>query len=145
MKRSTLAKLGLAVLALFVLLQLVPYGRGHDNPPVSGEPAWDSPRTRELFLRVCGNCHSHTTEWPWYSHVAPVSWLVQRDVDEAREHFDASAWDRGPGHSDEAAEEYEEGEMPPWFYMPLHPEAELSPEDREQLLTGLRATFGEER
>jgi hypothetical protein len=145
MKRSLLAKIGLALLALFVLLQLVPYGRGHDNPPVSGEPPWDAPRTRALFMRACGDCHSHSTEWPWYSHVAPVSWLVAHDVEEAREHFNVSTWDRGPGDADEAAHEYEEGEMPLWFYVPLHPEAKLAAEERDQLLAGLRATFGGER
>ena len=142
--RAWVKRGALSVVALLLVLQAVPYGRDHANPPVTGEPAWDSPRTRELFLRVCGDCHSHETSWIWYSHVAPVSWLVQRDVEEGREHFDVSAWDRGPGHADEAVEEYEEGEMPPWFYLPLHPEAKLSPEDRGALLAGLRATFGEE-
>ena len=144
MKSPLLKKLAIGIVVLFLLLQVVPYGRGHDNPPVSGEPAWDSARTRELFLRACGDCHSHSTHWPWYSHVAPVSWLVQRDVEEAREHFNVSTWDQNGGHADEAAEEYEEGEMPLWFYLPLHPGAKLRPGEREHLLVGLRATFGEE-
>ena len=133
-----------ALAVFFVLAQVVPYGRGHENPPVTGEPDWDSPRTRELFLRVCGDCHSHETRWPWYAHIAPASWLVQKDVDEGREYFNVSAWDQGPLHADEAAEEYEEEEMPLWFYLPLHPEARLEDGDREQLLAGLRATFGSE-
>jgi hypothetical protein len=95
-------------------------------------------------MRACGDCHSHATEWPWYSHVAPASWLVAHDVEEAREHFNVSTWDRGHGDADEAAHEYEEGEMPLWFYVPLHPEAKLTAEERDQLLAGLRATFGEE-
>ena len=67
-----------AMLGLLCLAQLVPYGRAHTNPPVVREPSWDSPRTRELAVRACFDCHSHETRWPWYSNVAPVSWLVQR-------------------------------------------------------------------
>jgi len=134
----------LALAGFGVGIQLVPYGRGHANPEVSQEPGWDRPRTRELFFRVCKDCHSNQTEWPWYSFVAPASWLVQRDVDEGRSHFNVSEWGREKNHGDEAAELVREGEMPPWFYLPAHPEARLSDEEREELLAGLVATFGEE-
>jgi hypothetical protein len=63
-----------------VLIQLVPFGRDHTNPVVTAEPRWDSPVTRELADRACFDCHSNETEWPWYAGVAPVSWLVYRDV-----------------------------------------------------------------
>jgi hypothetical protein len=69
---------------LLVGIQVIPYGRSHTNPPVTGEPAWDSPKTRELAVRACYDCHSNQTVWPWYSHIAPISWLVQQDVDEGR-------------------------------------------------------------
>lgn len=141
--RKWVKRSAVGAFVLLLIVQLVPYGRDHTNPPVTGEPAWDSPRTRELFMRVCGDCHSHETEWTWYSHVAPASWLVQRDVEEAREHFNVSTWNRGPGDADEAAEEYADGDMPLWFYTPLHPGARLSSQDRAVLLAGLRATFGE--
>ena len=73
--------IGLGVLVgLFVVMQAVPYGRDHTNPPVIVEPAWDSPRTRELAVRACFDCHSNETKWPSYSHVAPLSWVVQRHV-----------------------------------------------------------------
>ena len=142
MKRSLLAKVGLGAVTCLVLAQLVPYGRGRDNPPVSGEPPWDAPRTRELFQRACGDCHGHATRWPWYSRVAPVSWLVARDVHEGRAYFNVSTWDEGPRLAEAAAHYYEVGAMPLWFYLPLHPEAALSDEERAQLLAGLRATFG---
>ena len=73
-----------------------------------------------------------------------MSWLVEHDVEEAREHFNVSTWDQGHGHADEAAEEFKEGEMPLWFYTPLHPSAVLSPEDRGVFIEGLVATFGTE-
>jgi mono/diheme cytochrome c family protein len=130
--------------ATAVALQLVPYGRAHTNPAVTAEPPWDSPRTRELFFRACKDCHSNETEWPFYGHVAPVSWLVQHDVDEGRSHFNVSEWGRERNHGDEAAEMVREGEMPPWFYRPAHPEARLSGSEREALVAGLVATFGDE-
>ena len=136
-------RIALGALGLFAAIQLVPYGRDHVNPPMGAEPAWDSPRTRELFMTTCGDCHSHATRWPWYTHVAPASWLVTHDVMEGREHFNVSGWPTGDRHAHEAAEEYAEGEMPPWIYMPLHPDASLSAADRDALLAGLRATFGQ--
>ena len=73
------------LLLLLAAAQLVPYGRDHDNPPVVAEPAWGSPATRELARRACFDCHSNETQWPWYSNIAPLSWLIQRDVDEGRD------------------------------------------------------------
>jgi mono/diheme cytochrome c family protein len=130
------------LVALFVLVQLVPYGRAHTNPPVLAEPAWDSPETRELFFQRCRDCHSNETSWPWYSVIAPVSWLVQYDVDEGRSHFNVSQWGQGKQEGDEAAEEVREGEMPPWFYTPLHPDADLSEAELGLLVAGLEKTFG---
>ncbi len=131
-----------ATAGLAGLLQLIPYGRRHDNPPVRMEPAWDSPRTRELAVRACYDCHSNEVRWPWYSHVAPVSWLVQHDVDEGRRAMNLSEWDRPQKEAHEAAEEVAKGKMPPWFYTPLHPPAKLSREERDQLITGLERTLG---
>ena len=143
MMRSWRARI-LAALALAAAIQLVPYGRRHSNPPVVREPAWDRPITRELFFRACKDCHSHETEWPWYSHVAPFSWLVEYDVAEARSHFDVSDWGRPHNEGDEAAEMVREGEMPLWYYLVAHPEARLSSSERDELVAGLVATFGDE-
>jgi mono/diheme cytochrome c family protein len=140
-----LARRGLLTLVgLGLAIQLVPYGREHDNPQVVREPDWDRPRTRELFFRACKDCHSNQTRWPWYSSLAPSSWLVQRDVEEGRAHFNISEWGREENHGDEAAKLVREGEMPPWFYLPAHPEARLSDSERRALVAGLVATFGEE-
>lgn len=134
----------LTLVVLAVAIQVVPYGRDHANPKVIQEPEWDRPETRETFFRVCKDCHSNETEWPWYSTVAPTSWLVQHDVDEGRSEFNVSEWGRKKNHGDEAAEMIREGEMPPWFYLPLHPEARLSDEERAEFVRGLVATFGED-
>lgn len=138
-------KIVLSVIALFVLIQFIPYGKDHTNPPVIQEPQWDSMRTRELFMRACGDCHSHNTKWPWYSHIAPVSWLVYRDVQEGREHFNVSAWGhQKENEGEDAAKELAEGEMPPLLYLLAHPEARLSSQEKKELIEGLRRTFGEE-
>ena len=134
----------LALVGLGLAIQLVPYGRDHVNPPVAREPDWDQPRTRELFFRACKDCHSNQTEWPWYSSVAPASWLAQRDVEEGREHLNVSEWGRKKNDGDEAAKMVRKGEMPPWFYLPLHPEARLSDTERKEFIAGLVATFGDE-
>lgn len=134
---------GIAVVGAFILIQFVPYGRDHDNPPVSNTVAWDSPRTAKLFEDACADCHSNETDWPWYSNVAPVSWLVQRDVEDGRAEFNISAaGDIGEAH--EAAETVQDGSMPPWFFNVLHPEARLSDQEKQDLIDGLIATFGQE-
>lgn len=132
-----------AGLVLLVLLQFVPYGRDHGNPPVIREPAWDSPRTRSLFFRACRDCHSNETSWPWYASIAPVSWLINRDVEEGRSEFNVSRWGHGKQEADEAAEMVRDGEMPLWTYLAAHPEARLSEADKRDLIRGLVSTFGE--
>lgn len=125
-------------------IQLVPYGRDHTNPPVTGEPSWDSPRTRELAERACFDCHSNETVWPAYASVAPFSWLVQDHVDEGREKLNFSEFDRPQEEAHEASEVVAEGEMPIWNYVWLHPEASLTDAERQELVTGLQATLGGE-
>jgi hypothetical protein len=142
---SLLVRAALATIVLFVLIQLVPYGRDHENPPVVAEPAWDSPTTRELFFRACKDCHSHETVWPWYASIAPASWLLQRDVEEGRSHFNVSRWGQGKQDADEAASMVRKGEMPPWFYLPAHPEARLTDPEKQELIRGFVATFGDEK
>jgi len=132
----------LALLGLFALIQLVPYGRDHKNPPVSAEPRWDSPETRRLAERTCFNCHSNKTMWPWYSHIAPFSWLVQHDVEEARSLLNFSEWDRPQEEAEEAGDMVREGKMPLWYYVLGHPEADLSSEEKNELIRGLQATIG---
>lgn len=132
---------GLAIGGTALAIQLVPYGRDHANPAKRVEPAWDSPETRALAKRACFDCHSNETTWPWYSHVAPVSWMVQHHVDEGREVMNFSEWDRAYHEADEAAEAVTEGEMPPGSYLVMHPEARLSAAERDALARGLTATL----
>lgn len=142
MAKSRLNRLLYAALGVIIAFQIFPYGRDHKNPSSRKEPAWDSPRTRELAVIACFDCHSNETRWPWYSHVAPASWLVQHHVDEGREHLNFSEFDEPQRHAHEAAHEVEEGHMPEASYLWLHSEAKLSDEDKQALIRGLEATLG---
>ena len=142
MIKKVLGILILLVVVLFVLIQLVPSGRQHTNPPVIEELAWDSPQTRELTRRACFDCHSNETVWRWYSNIAPVSWLVQRDVEEGRQRLNFSEWGRGEQEVEEVAEIVQRGQMPPPYFLITHPEARLSAQEKEVLVQGLIATTG---
>lgn len=141
--RARIVRRVLAVVATtLVAIQFVPYGRAHDNPPVTGTPTWDSPRTEELVRRACFDCHSNETKWPWYSSVAPLSWRIQKHVDEGREHLNFSTFDRGQGEADEAAEVVRAGKMPLADYVLAHPRARLGATEKQALIDGLARTLG---
>jgi hypothetical protein len=158
LKKTTLFILagGIALVLSGVLIQFIPYGHDHDNPPVVLEPEWDSPQTRELAKRACFDCHSNETVWPWYSKIAPVSWLIYRDVTEGREHLNFSEWGvhltlpegEGEGeahqHGPEVIKEVlQSGEMPPFQYLLLHSEARLSDQEKQLLIEKLPAAPAE--
>jgi hypothetical protein len=129
----------------FIAIQFVPVDRS--NPPVVGEPRWNSPQTRALAERACYDCHSNETKWPWYTNIAPVSWLAAHDVEEGRAALNFSEWGVSRGEEsegaapDEIVEEVEEGKMPLPKYLLLHPEARLTAMELQALINGLKATF----
>jgi hypothetical protein len=128
--------------AAFLAAQFVPYGRDHANPPVSAEPKWDSPQTRSLTMTACGDCHSNQTTWPWYSNIAPISWLVQSHVDGGRSSLNFSAWDKPQDTSiSDIVEAIRSGSMPTWDYKLMHPSANLSSSQKAALIKGLTATL----
>ena len=139
-KRRWLKRIGIGIVALFVLIQAVPYGRSHTNPPATASVAWDTPKTEQLFTTACADCHSNLTKWPWYTNVAPMSWLVQHDVDEGRSKMNISDANRGI-EIDEVQKVLREGEMPPLQYTIKHRDAKLSDADKAALIAGMRATF----
>ena len=143
---KVVSRIVLIVIALlvigFIAIQLVPVQR--DNPPVVSEPNWDSPETRALAQRACFDCHSNETVWPWYSYVAPVSWMISRHVQDGRAALNFSEWSsmQGDEHDPEGiAEVIYEGEMPLPNYVLMHPSADLTQAEREQLVRGLQATL----
>jgi cytochrome c551/c552 len=116
------------------------------NPPVTGDIAAPS-EVKAVLRRACYDCHSNETVWPWYSEVAPVSWLLAHDVGEGRDELNFSAWAAyTPAQRrkklKESAEEVAEGGMPPWYYVLMHPEARLGPADRGLLRDWTQAEIG---
>lgn len=130
------------VLLAAILIQFVPYGHNHTNPPDTKEPPWNSPDTRALFRRACFDCHSNKTLWPWYSHVAPMSWLLQSDVNDGRSHLNFTEWDRPQKHAKDVAAQVSQGDMPLWFYLPMHPAARLTEAEKKALIDGAEKTLG---
>jgi hypothetical protein len=130
------------VLLVAVLIQFIPFGRTHTNPPETKEPAWNSPDTKALIRRACFDCHSNETVWPWYSYVAPVSWLVQRDVNGGRRHLNFTEWDRPQRHAKDVAAQVKQGDMPPWFYLPMHPAARLTDPEKQALIDNAEKSLG---
>jgi hypothetical protein len=130
--KKTIAKWSLGALALALLvIQLLPVQR--TNPPVEAEVTAPS-EVMAVLRRSCYDCHSHETAWPWYSYVAPLSWLVAHDVEEGREKINFSTWGRlsdgKRNHAlEEIWEEVEEGEMPLWAYTLAHRGTSLSQQD----------------
>jgi len=133
------------LLLVLVLIQFIPFGHDHSNPPVTKEPPWDSPQTRVLFERACFDCHSNQTGWRFYSYVAPVSWLVARDVNQGRSHLNLSEWDKPQRHAKDVAEQVRTGGMPLWFYVPLHPSAKLSDTEKQALIDGAGKSLGPQK
>lgn len=131
----------LVIVGLALIIQLVPYGRNHSNPSVVAEPNWDSPQTRALAKRACFDCHSNEVVYPWYSNIAPASWLVQRDVEEAREKLNFSEWGNN-SEVDDIVEVVERGEMPPFQYTIIHTNAVFTADEKQQFIQGMQATLG---
>ncbi|MEY2424281.1 MAG: hypothetical protein QOI95_4348 [Acidimicrobiaceae bacterium] len=130
---------GLVVLAVtFALLQLVPYGWRHSNPPVRADAPWPDAQSAAVARTACYSCHSNETHWPIYSYIAPASWLVRRDVDTGRAKLNFSEWGQNSDAHD-AADAVANGSMPPIQYTLLHPSARLSDDERRALVAALRA------
>lgn len=123
------------LIVAFIGIQFIPAER--TNPPVTGEI--DAPaEVKEIFMRSCYDCHSNESVWPWYSYIAPASWLLADDVGDGRAELNFSEW---KGYDEkkkqkkikETWEEVKEGEMPQWYYVIMHPGAKLSDADKETI------------
>jgi hypothetical protein len=135
MNRVRAKRLVIGVVVVLALLQLVPLSR--TNPPVTASRTLEShvmvPQdVQQVLQRSCYDCHSNATVWPWYSHVAPVSWYVARDVKVARGHVNFQDWEaqinpqEGKEHLGLICKLVREGKMPPADYRFIHSGTDLS-------------------
>ena len=126
--RTTLAAIGCVSLALFLLMQAARADdrKGRINPSETIEAQLNPPAAVRQVLSACGDCHTETTHWRWYSNVAPFLWLQVADVSSGRLHMDLSRWARyTPAQQDDRLKGMcklvREGDMPLWYYKPMHP------------------------
>jgi hypothetical protein len=136
---KVLLYLAIAGIVVFILIQFIPIDR--TNPPTTSEPKWSSPEARALVLKNCGQCHSNNTEWPWYSYIAPASWLIKFDVVNGRSQFNFSEWDQNPGYIGDMVEAIQEGKMPPMQYTLFHPGSKLDPQQKQSLIDALSSSL----
>ncbi len=135
----------LSIITILLLIQLIPVNRS--NPPVSGEIQVPV-EIHEVIKKSCYDCHSYQTNWPWYSRIAPLSWLVINDVNEGREHLNFSTWNTYTSREkikiyEEIREVLEKEEMPLKPYLWMHSEAELSQEALQNLYQWLNLSTGD--
>lgn len=140
------------LLGLLGLLLIAQFFQPDRSAPVA-DPAVDmlamtnAPQDiRDLVTGACYDCHSYTTDYPWYAYVAPMSFIVQDHIVEGREHLNFSQWDKyaTDKHAAEAGKELEEGEMPPGYYRLMHGHGRMSDADKQKLVAWFNANLGSE-
>ena len=134
-KKLILWTLG-GLVALFLLIQLIPYGRNATNPPANSPFQWSSTAVEDIARRSCYDCHSNETKRWWAVKIAPFSWLAQHDVSKGRSIFNFSDWNGTL--SPELLQHAVTDNMPPIQYTLLHPSAKLTDAEKQQLVQGFQ-------
>jgi len=124
------------LIALFVLIQFIPYGRDHAEQPATNPFKWSSPTAEAVAKESCYDCHSNETKWWWAVKIAPFSWLAQHDIDGAQEVFNFSEWDGSL--TTEALQNAINDNMPPLQFTLLHPNAKLNDAEKQTLVQGFQ-------
>jgi Haem-binding domain len=146
-RKGTVVRIVTAVFGLWVLASVLVHRLPHDVSDRSGAPllpgAEIAPSVSNVFNHACIDCHSEKTRWPWYSNLAPASWLIEGDVKRARSRLNLSRWDSVDTAEQRAlltaiATVIENHEMPPHRYVILHPQAKLSTDDSAQVIEWTR-------
>jgi hypothetical protein len=137
--KKTILTIVIAGLVVFGLIQLVPIDRS--KPATIKEPNWASPEARALVKEHCFQCHSYETEWPWYSYIAPASWLINYDVVKGRHEMNFSDWDNYHQGLDQMSEKILNGRMPPIQYTIFHPGSTMDAAQKQALIDALKATL----
>lgn len=140
-KKSILKKILIALVILLVVIQVFRIDK--TNPPVEPDKDFvvltNAPTEIVSILKAsCYDCHSNESKYPWYTNIAPVSWWTKNHINEGRAELNFSEWgtysSRRMDHKlKECIEEVEENEMPLNYYVWVHSDAKLNPEQKEQL------------
>ena len=128
-----------AIVAVFVLIQFVPYGHDHTDPRATNPFEWSSAQAAAIARRSCYDCHSNQTKWWWAIKIAPFSWLAQHDISEGRSRLNFSQWNGAL--SPEEFEHALDNGMPSLQYTLLHPNAKLTGVEKQQLVSGFQASL----
>jgi len=139
--KKAIIKLTGSSLAMFIILVIIgSVVVDHSNPPVTYNGIkWDSPQTEDMMRHACYNCHSNETVWPWYSYIAPVAFLVSKDVQEGRSTLNFSTG-QGQMEPRNLARQIQKGKMPPPIYLIMHPDANLTDQQKQDLIAGIHAS-----
>jgi hypothetical protein len=139
--------IGLGLLAIVIVMQFFRIDK--ENPEVNTQKDFiqitnPPQRVANILKTACYDCHSHETNYPWYTNISPVSWWVKHHIDEGREHLNLSLWsdynaDKRAHKLEEFYEEVEEGEMPLTSYTLAHADARLSDEDKALLIDWVKS------
>ncbi len=131
----------ISLVCLFILIQLKRPAR--TNPAVDESQTIEArtqmtPQVKDILDRACRDCHSNKTEWPWYTNVAPISWWITGHVNEGRSNLNLSEWgkldkDRQDKKLRQICDEIQDAAMPLPSYLPMHPKAKLSEQDKKTL------------
>ena len=132
---------GIVLVIALIVFQFIPVDR--HNPPVDSSKTLFASTTvpanvHSVLQRSCQDCHSSETRWPWYSHFAPVSWLLASDVHDGRKRMNLSEWGNYPQKKkedklDAICDMVSQNEMPPLQYRLIHRDSVLTQQDRDTL------------
>ncbi len=138
MNWARVRKVAVALVVIFIAIQIFQPQR--TNPPaipsrsLSAHVALPAD-VHSSLMRACGDCHSNQTRWPWYSRVAPYSWVITDDVNQGRRRVNFEDWEaqespkQANDHLVQICKEIRQKGMPPFSYRLLHPESKLKPEE----------------
>ena len=143
-----IVKVIVIVLAVgFVIIQFIRPDR--NNPPIVQAETLEAstvvpPDVAMVLSRSCADCHTNKTTFPWYSNIAPFSWVLMDHVNEGREHLNLSVWNtydtrRKLKRLEEICEQVESGEMPLPSYLWIHYDAAMKPGEAEMICSWVKA------
>ena len=133
----------LTIAVVLFIINLIPVNLS--NPPITSHIQTPD-NIKKILRESCYDCHSNETTWYWYTKYAPISWLIEHDVNEGREYLNFSTWDKYSTNEkkelmNESIEEIKEGEMPLKIYELMHPDSKISEEELEILTSWIINEF----